>query len=90
MLQIRLDDEDIRNLNRSWYVGMIGYLSNDPMLFHETIEHNIRKANPDATQAEIEQACMLAQVHQSILELPEVSHTQYLELITVSRNNKIF
>ncbi|CAG7674140.1 unnamed protein product [Allacma fusca] len=66
---IRLDDFDIRSLGRKWYLGNVGYLTHDPLIFNDTIADNIRKGNPIATQEDIENACKLAEVHELILQL---------------------
>jgi ATP-binding cassette subfamily B protein len=41
------------------------------VLFNETIAANIRFGKPEATQAEIEAACRLANIHDFIASLPE-------------------
>jgi ABC-type transport system involved in Fe-S cluster assembly fused permease/ATPase subunit len=43
----------------------------DTVLFNDTIRYNIGYGRPGASQAEIEQAARLAQVHDFVLRLPE-------------------
>ncbi len=43
----------------------------DTVLFNDTIRYNIAYGRPGATQAEIEQAARLAQVHDFVLRLPQ-------------------
>ncbi|MGH6821497.1 MAG: ATP-binding cassette domain-containing protein, partial [Methylocella sp.] len=42
----------------------------DTVLFNDTIRYNIRYGRPDATDAEVEKAAKLAQIHQFIMSLP--------------------
>jgi len=42
----------------------------DPHLFHDTIDENLKYAKPDATAGEIEAACGSAQIWDLILSLP--------------------
>lgn len=46
-------------------------VSQTTYLFDETIEENLRIAKPDATQAELEEACRLASIHDFIMRLPD-------------------
>ena len=49
-------------------------------MFKDTIAGNVRVAKLDATQAEIEQACKKAAVHDFILTLPQGYNTEVGEL----------
>jgi len=49
----------------------IGVVSQDPHLFHESIGANLRYAKPDATDAELVEACRAARIHDVIASLPE-------------------
>jgi ATP-binding cassette, subfamily B, bacterial len=49
----------------------IGVVSQDPHLFHDTIGNNLRYARPDATAAEVDEACRAAQIYDMILRLPD-------------------
>jgi ATP-binding cassette subfamily B protein len=46
-------------------------VSQDPHLFHDTVAVNLRYAQPDATDAQIEQACRAARIHHVIAALPD-------------------
>ena len=43
----------------------------DPHLFHDTIRANLRYARPDATDAELVEACTAARIHDLIASLPD-------------------
>ena len=46
------------------------------VLFNETIKYNIMYGRPDATDAEVETAARLAQIHDFIMSLPEGYETK--------------
>ena len=46
-------------------------MSQDPHLFHESIESNLRYAQPNATDAELVIACQAARIHEAIASLPD-------------------
>jgi ATP-binding cassette subfamily B protein len=46
-------------------------VTQETYLFHDTIRANLLYARPDATQAEIEAACKVANIHDFISGLPE-------------------
>src|SRR5205085_5260911 len=47
----------------------------DPHLFHETIRENLRYARPEATDAEVVEACRRARIHDLIETLPDAYDT---------------
>ncbi len=67
---IRIDGNDVRDLTQESLRSAIGVVVQDPHLFHETIADNLRYAQPDATDLEIEQACRAAQIWDTISKLP--------------------
>jgi ATP-binding cassette subfamily C protein CydCD len=62
--------EDVRNLDPAALNARIAIVAQDAVLFHGTVEANLRLAKPQATQAEIEAACRAANAHQFIEMLP--------------------
>ena len=68
---VRVDGIDVRDLTGDSLHDAIGVVSQDPHLFHESIESNLRYAKPDATQAELESACHAARIHGMISALPD-------------------
>jgi ATP-binding cassette subfamily B protein len=43
----------------------------DPHLFHDTVRANLRYADPDATDAELVEACKAARIHDLIAGFPD-------------------
>ncbi|WP_203138987.1 ABC transporter ATP-binding protein [Microbacterium sp. JZ31] len=58
--------EDVRRLTHESIIDHVGIVSQETYLFHATIRENLRYAKPDATDAEIEQACRKANIHHII------------------------
>jgi|TARA_B110000285_G_C14827701_1_gene469448 ATP-binding cassette, subfamily B (MDR/TAP), member 1 len=58
--QVLLDGENVRSLNLTSMRQMIGYVSQEPILFNTTIRENMMFAKPDATEAEIIEALKAA------------------------------
>jgi ATP-binding cassette subfamily C protein len=57
---VRIDGQSLDTLAVSEWRRGVGYLGQDPMLFHASIEDNLRWIRPDTTQEAIEQALRLA------------------------------
>lgn len=57
---------DVRDLSHESIIDAIGIVSQETYLFHATIRENLRYAKPDATDAEIEAACVAANIHHII------------------------
>ncbi len=68
---ITVDGHDVRSLTQDSLRRSIGVVSQDPHLFHDTVGMNLRYADTEATQTEIEAACRAARIHDVIAALPE-------------------
>ncbi len=68
---ILVDGHDVRDLTQDSLRRAIGVVSQDPHLFHDTVEANLRYARPRATTDELEAACRAARIHDVIAALPE-------------------
>jgi len=68
---VRIDGHDVRDLTLQSLSDAIGVVSQDPHLFHDSIGANLRYAKPDATDAELVEACEAARIHDVIAALPE-------------------
>ncbi len=58
--------EDVRRLTQESIIDSVGIVSQETYLFHATIRENLRYAKPDATDAELEEACRAANIHHII------------------------
>jgi subfamily B ATP-binding cassette protein MsbA len=73
--RITLDGHDLRSVTVASLRSLIGIVTQDTFLFHDSIGYNIGYGKPGATQAEIEHAARLAQAHDFIAVLPEAYAT---------------
>ena len=78
--EILVDGIDIKSLNTSNLRKNEGYVTQETILFHDTIENNLRVAKQDATVEEIEVACKKANIHEYIQSLPNGYKTMVEEL----------
>ena len=68
---MRVDGHDVRDVTLTSLAGAIGMVTQDAHLFHDTIAANLRYARPDATDAELVDACKAARIHDLIVSLPD-------------------
>lgn len=68
---ISIDDVDVRDVTIESLRKQIGIVMQEPYLFNDTIEANLRYANDDATEEEIIEACKAAYIHDFIMSLPD-------------------
>ena len=74
--EIAYNGIDIDKVNSDNLLDNVTMVSQTTYLFDETIEDNLRIANPNASQEELEAACRLASVHDFIMTLPDGYKTQ--------------
>jgi ATP-binding cassette subfamily B protein len=67
---ILIDHQDIRNYTIKSLRKLIGVVTQDSHMFHDSILNNLKYANSEATLAEIEQACKAARIWDFIQTLP--------------------
>ncbi len=68
---IKIDGENIAKVTQDSLRASIGFVPQDPILFHRTIMENIRYAKPEATDQEIYEAARLAHCDEFISALPQ-------------------
>uniref|UniRef100_K3WTD1 Bile salt export pump n=1 Tax=Globisporangium ultimum (strain ATCC 200006 / CBS 805.95 / DAOM BR144) TaxID=431595 RepID=K3WTD1_GLOUD len=68
--QILLDGRDISTLNVKWLRSQIGLVSQEPVLFANTIANNIAAGGDDITREQVIAAAKLANAHTFIMSLP--------------------
>ncbi|HZK53251.1 MAG TPA: ABC transporter ATP-binding protein [Desulfosporosinus sp.] len=72
---IEIDDQDIRAVTLESLRKQIGIVMQEPYLFNDTLEENLRYGKIDATKEEIIDACKAAYIHDFIMTLPETYQT---------------
>lgn len=73
---ISLDGHDIRTLQVKWLRSQIGMVGQEPVLFATTILENILMGKENGTKKEAVTACIAANAHKFISELPQGYDTQ--------------
>jgi ATP-binding cassette subfamily B protein len=68
---ITMDGHDLRDIKLASLAEVVGMVTQETYLFHDTLRANLLYAKPDATQDELESACRAANIHQFIVGLPQ-------------------
>lgn len=68
---IEFDGHDVKDLTIDSVRRFIGVVPQDTILFNETLMYNLKYANPDATDAEVFEACRAAAIHDRIMSFPD-------------------
>jgi subfamily B ATP-binding cassette protein MsbA len=72
---ILLDDHDVRDLTLASLRKQIGKVTQETVLFNDTVRNNIAYGQPDAPMARVEAAARAALAHDFILRLPQGYNT---------------
>jgi len=73
--KILIDGQDIAGVTQESLRKAMGIVPQDTVLFNDSIFENVRYGNPQASDAEVEQAITLAHLDRFISELPEGTDT---------------
>lgn len=73
--EVLLDGVNVKDLSFESLKKNVSVVTQDPHLFHDSIEANMRYAVPDASEEEIIDACKRAQIHDMIDSLPDKYNT---------------
>ena len=68
---VRIDGVDVRDIRMESLAGIVGYVTQESYLFHDTLGNNLLYARPDASMEEIERAAKAAFIHDRIVDLPD-------------------
>ncbi len=69
--RVMIDGQDLRDVTLESLRGAIGVVFQESLLFNRTIRENLMIGRPDASEAELEQACHLADAHEFIVRQPQ-------------------
>jgi ATP-binding cassette, subfamily B, heavy metal transporter len=69
--KITIDGQNIAEVTQKSLRASIGMVPQDTVLFNDTIRYNIRYGRPGASDAEVEAAAKMAQIHKFIMSLPK-------------------
>jgi ATP-binding cassette, subfamily B, bacterial len=68
---VRIGGHDIRDVTQESLHDVVGVVTQDAHLFHDTIRANLLYARPEATELELIEACEAAQIWELIASLPD-------------------
>ncbi|MBU9889019.1 MAG: ABC transporter ATP-binding protein/permease [Candidatus Omnitrophica bacterium] len=73
--RILIDGEDIRRVRASSFYRQIGVVFQEPFLWNDTVERNIRYGLKDTSREEVAEAARIACIHEFVEGLPEKYRT---------------
>lgn len=73
--EIKIDNINIKDISKKDLRDSISIVLQDPVLFFDTIENNVRYGNENASEEEIDNALKFANCSSFIKQLPEGKHT---------------
>ena len=68
---VRVDGTDVRDVTQTSLRKNIGIIQQDVFMFAGTVRENIRYGRPDASDEEIVEAAVRAEIHNEIMEMPD-------------------
>ena len=74
--RITVDAHDVREVTVASLRGLMGIVTQETLLFHDSVEYNVGYGKAGATRAEIEHACRLAHAHDFITAFPDGYRTE--------------
>ncbi|MCB9426319.1 MAG: ABC transporter ATP-binding protein [Flavobacteriales bacterium] len=72
---IKIDGTPIKDMNIHCLRGLMGLVTQDSILFNDTIKNNILIGKPDATDDQIIEALKIANAYEFVKDLPNGIHT---------------
>jgi len=72
---ITIDGKNVKDITKKSLLGLMGIVTQDSILFNDTVSENIRLGKQDATSEEIQQAANIANAHEFIKDLPKTYDT---------------
>ncbi len=68
---VEIDGIDVRRIKLESLGALVGVVTQETYLFHNTVRENLMYARPEATLEELETAARAAAIHDRIMELPK-------------------
>ena len=68
---VSIDGVDVRRIRLESLARIVGYVSQESYLFHDSIRENLLYGNPDATERELHDAARAAYIHDRIMQFPD-------------------
>ena len=68
---VSIDGQDVRSVTQESLRRNVGIIQQDVFMFAGTIRENIRYGRPDASDEEVVEAAVKAEIHREIMEMPD-------------------
>ena len=68
---VLIDGTDVRHIRQEDLAAIIGFVTQDSYLFHDTMERNLLYARPEASRDDMIEAAKAAFIHDRIMEMPD-------------------
>ena len=78
--EVKISGQSVNAINTDNLKSMESYVTQETVLFHDTIENNLRIARQNASLEEIQTACKKAAIHDFIMTLQDGYQTKVSEL----------
>ena len=78
--RVEISGENIKGINTASLRAAESFVEQDTVLFHDSIEENVKIANRNATHEQVVAACRKASIHDFIMTLPQGYDTSVGEL----------
>jgi len=89
--QIKLDGTEIQKLHLKWFRQQMGLVSQEPVLFNDTVRANIAYGKGgNATEAEVIAAAELANAHNFISSLQQVNYRNLRSIDTYTNTKTVY
>ncbi len=69
--EIKIDGINIKDIKQSALRNLMGLVTQDSILFNDTVEENLKIGKPEATKEEIENALKIANAYDFVMNLPK-------------------
>src|SRR5688572_20501895 len=67
--EVLIDGHDVRQIKLESIQELVGVVTQETYMLHASVQENLRVAKPEATQEELEEACKMAAIHDTIMSL---------------------
>lgn len=68
---IKIDGDNIKDITQNSLRNLMGLVTQDSILFNDTVEENLKIGKPDATEKEIQNALKVANAFDFVMNLPK-------------------
>jgi len=75
--EIKIDGINIKDMSQSSLRGLMGLVTQDSILFNDTIKENLKIGKPNATDEELIDSLKIANAYEFVKELPKRYGYQY-------------